>query len=159
MTLVLHYVSVGITGCAGGEGFDEWAPGHTSKCSVSSYDGLERFLESHGPDIAIGAPVVDLMPLEDHPRIVRLAWDAPMCDPSITDDTVDRWGGCDDLGLAPLIAGHYFGALGVKAAITKTVDEPGPFDRVSPARLAAYWQSHDARVGHWDGNQVNWDAR
>lgn len=155
MTLRLLYVGVGMTGCAHAEGLETWGD-RENRCSVSSYEGLERFLESHGPEIVDGSPVVDLRPLDDLPNRVRLAWDAPMCDPNITDDSVDRWQGSDDMGFAPMIAGNYFGARGALAAMTTTTDTPGPYDHVSPWRLARYWSEHGARIGRFENGKVIW---
>lgn len=154
---MLVYVSQGAHGAASAQGLhaDDRPRYLAATYSLQSYDRLERFLEAHADEIADGAPVVDLVPISDRDDLVRLAWDAPLCDATLTDDEVERWQGAeharDPFGVSLILAGNYFGAAGVAAVSSTTSgDEVGPFDRVSPWRLARYWQGFGARVGVWD---------
>lgn len=147
----IRYITQGVHGCASADYVSNWEL--SNRGSISSYDNLDRFLDAHGDEITDGCPVVDLVPLTDRDDLTRLVWNAPMVDPRKVDDDIARWQGASgdkfDRMLAGTIAGNYFGAVGALAAVTTATDAPGPFDYVSPAMLAAYWQSHGARVGYW----------
>lgn len=146
----------------GGIGADYAERGH----HLSSYSrDLEGFISEHATE-AEGSIVVDLLPCVEREEFVSAVMRAPLCDPTLAPGDINAPTFHDDgafgLATAATIAGNYLGAFGVSAVLTaeaKTDDaEPGPFDSVSPQRLARYWREHGATVGVVREGSIIWEG-
>jgi hypothetical protein len=131
-------------------------------CSVSGCGSLESFLASDPERIAVGAYVVDGTAL-DFDVCAREAISGPMVDGSLADGTVDAFAFPTDGELpagitAGIVDAFGMSGLAVRQAATADTAERGPFDSISPAEGAARWAKLGARVGRWDGREVQWIA-
>ena len=88
-----------------------------------------------------------------------LAFSSPMCDARLADDDINRFreipGVESSLVLQSFASDHAdstqrgLAAMAVYSLADQS-NEPGPLDHVSPAKYAAWWLAHGARVGVLD---------
>jgi hypothetical protein len=119
--------------------------------------GLRRAL----PDLAEGGYVIDLRPLANRPEIRLWQFQAPLPNGDIEGDAIGLFS--DEAResaaqMQPFLSGEFGVLAGLMA---QKAGEPGdgaagPFDYVSAAYLARYWEARGARVGRRVGNVLRW---
>ena len=146
-----------VTFGVGGDGVELGKGSH-----ISGYGNPDRPHASAPSDtlmIPDGCPAIDMRPAVESGDGVKLAISGPMVNVDLADDDVDR---CPEpsalMGVA--MAGNAYGTMLAVQKVSRLADpvKPGPLDKVSVKVYIGLWRDAGARIGHYMGGSIVWDA-
>ena len=131
---------------------------HNSVSHSSWYlkpEELQKYIcnDHYKPSEMEGCILVDLREVVE--KSPSLALKAPLCNPRLKDDEIDRFD-LKSVGPIGVEMMREFTAGGGGAAVASAF--MGGLDEVSPKMLGRWWQSHGARMGTVKDGKVVWDA-
>lgn len=120
--------------------------------SKSRLQGYGDDYINHLAEIQEGSLVLDTRPAKDRPDFVRSALKAPLVDPDLSGEEVDR---LNTQGSMFHGSPQFAAMLNIHES-QQDKGELGSLDNVSPERYCAWWQERGARVGYVKDGKINW---
>lgn len=122
----------------------------SSKSRLEGYS--DQQLAPHLHEVEEGSLVLDTRPAQDRPDFVSNVFRAPLVDPDLSGEEVDR---VNTSGSIHHHNPHFSSMLKLHEA-QQSQGELGSLDSVSPERLCAWWKERGAKVGYIQDGEIVW---